>query len=110
MSLIVAPEPMPLSADADGVVRVGSTSVTLDTVVAAFRDGASAEAIAEQYRSLQLDQVYTVLGYYLRHQAEVDTYLERRSQEAARVRQENEALFPPIGVRDRLLARRSHQG
>lgn len=104
------PEPVPLSADADGVVRVGGTRVTLDTLVAAFREGATAEAIAEQYPSLQLGQIYTVLGYYLCHQNEVDAYLQRRRQEAARVRQENETRFPPLGIRERLLARRSPQG
>jgi uncharacterized protein (DUF433 family) len=104
------PEPVPLSTDADGVVRVGGTRVTLDTLVAAFREGATAEAIAEQYPSLQLGQIYTVLGYYLCHQNEVDAYLQRRRQEAAQVRQENETRFPPLGIRERLLARRSSQG
>lgn len=110
MSLVVAPEPIPIAADADGVVRVGGTRVTLDTVVAAYREGATAETIAEQYPSLQLDQVYTVIGYYIRHQNEVNEYLERRRRVAAQVRQENEVRFPPIGIRDRLLARRASQG
>lgn len=100
------PEPVPLSTDADGAVRVGGTRVTLDTLVAAFREGATAETIAERYPSLQLGQVYTVLGYYLCHQSEVDAYLQRRRQEAAQVRQENEARFSPLGIRQRLLARR----
>ncbi len=34
-----------LSRDADDVIRVGGTRVTLDTVVGAYRDGASAEEI-----------------------------------------------------------------
>jgi uncharacterized protein (DUF433 family) len=106
----ILPEPVPLSTDADGVVRIGNTRVTLDTVVAAFREGATPETIAEQYPSLPLDQVYTVIGYYIRHQEEVNEYLERRRQAAAQVRQENEARFPPVGLRDRLLARRSSEG
>lgn len=106
----IPPEPVPLSTDADGVVRIGGTRVTLDTVVTAFREGATAETIAEQYPSLQLDQVYTVIGYYIRHQDEVNEYLEQRRQAAARVRQENEARFPPVGIRERLLARRPSQG
>ena len=110
MSLVVAPEPIPIATDADGVVRIGGTRVTLDTVVAAYREGATAETIAEQYPSLQLDQVYTVIGYYIRHQTEVNEYLERRRQTAAQVRQENETRFPPVGIRDRLLARRASQG
>ena len=78
MSLMVMPEPVPLAADRDGVMRVGGTRVTLDTVVAAFREGATAEEITQQYPSLQLADVYAVIGYYLRHQPEVDDYLRER--------------------------------
>lgn len=110
MSLAVAAEPVPLTTDADGIVRIGGTRVTLETLVAAYREGATPETIAEQYPSVQLRDLYTVIGYYLGHQAEVDAYLQRRRQEADRVRQENEIRFPPLGIRDRLLARRTPQG
>ena len=43
MSLSIAVEPLPLSKDADGVVRVGGTRVTLDTLVEAFHEGLTAE-------------------------------------------------------------------
>src|SRR5438552_17665553 len=110
MSLSLTMEAPPLVSDADGVVRVGSTRVTLDPVVQAFREGITAEAIVEQYPSLPLSEVYSAIGYYLRPQTKVDAYLRDREQFAAQVRQENEARFNPIGVRDRLLARRGHQG
>ena len=102
-----ATEVVPLRADADGVLRVGKTRVTLDTVVAAFSDGATAEEIAQRYPSLDLADVYQVIGYYLRRPTEVEAYLRRRRAKAARVRRENEARFDPRGVRDRLLARRT---
>jgi len=110
MSLAIITEPLPLMTDADGVVRVGQTRVTLDTVVAAFQDGATAEEIVQQYPSLQLADVYVVIGYYLRKQAEVDAYLRQRQQQADEIRRQNEARFDPAGVRDRLLARRSRHG
>jgi len=110
MSLAIVTEPLPLMIDKDGVVRVGHTRVTLDTVVAAFRDGATAEEIVQQYPSLQLADVYAVIGYYLRQQAEVDAYLRQRQQQAGDIRSQNEARFDPTGVRDRLLARRSRHG
>lgn len=106
MSLLVTAEPVPLASDADGVVRVGSTRVTLDTVVAAFREGMTPEGIVEQYPSLQLAQVYSVIGYVLNHRAEVEAYLCERQRRADAVRQKNEACFDPTGVRGRLLARR----
>ena len=110
MSLAVATESTSLVTDADGVIRIGSTRVTLDTLVGAFRDGATAEIIAQQYPSLALADVYTAIGYYLRNQSEVDAYLQKRRQEAVHVRQQNEAKFSPVGVRERLLARRKAQG
>jgi uncharacterized protein (DUF433 family) len=110
MPFAVVTDPIPLVTDADGVVRIGKTRVTLDTVVAAFLEGAMAEEIIQQYPSLQLADVYSVIGYYLRHQAEVDAYLQERQHRAAEVRQENEKRFNPIGVRERLLARRTQPG
>ncbi len=105
MPLVIGAEPIPLIIDRDGVVRVGGTRVTLDTVVAAFHDGATAEEIVQQYPSLHLADVYAVIGYYLRHQREIEAYLQERQQYAETVRRENEARFDPHGVRDRLLAR-----
>lgn len=94
---------------ADGVVRVGATRVTLETVVAAFREGATAEEIAQQYPTLGLADVYSVIGYYLRHRAEVESYLRDRQRQSAQARRENEARLDPSGVRDRLVTRRDRQ-
>ena len=102
-------ETLPLETGADGVVCVGKTRVTLDTIIMAFTDGATAEEIAQQYPSLQLADIYSVIGYYLRHRSEVEAYLRQRAQQAEHVRQQNEARFDPSGVRDRLLARRPSQ-
>ena len=49
MTLAISIEPAPLAVDADGVVRVGGTRVTLDTVVASFNEGATAGEIGFQY-------------------------------------------------------------
>jgi uncharacterized protein (DUF433 family) len=108
-TLLIETEPIPLEADADGVVRVGGTRVTLDTVVAAFKDGATAEEIVYQYPSLNLADVYSVVGYYLQRRSDVEAYLRQRQQEMGKVREQNEARFDPCGIRDRLLARRAEQ-
>ncbi len=107
MSLSPTTEPVPLKPDRDGVARVGSTRVTLDSVVAAFREGATAEGIAQQYPSLRLADVYSVVGFYLRHRGEVEEYFRERERRTGEVRRENEDRFDPEGVRDRLMARRS---
>lgn len=102
-------EPVPLRVDEDGVARVGKTRVPLDTVVAAFRLGETAEGIVESYPTLRLADVYQVLGYYLLHRDAVDAYVAGREHEAARLREEIEADFDPTGVRARLLARRASE-
>ena len=107
MILSSATEIMPLEVDTHGIVYVGKTRITLDTVVAAFTEGATAEEIVQQYPSLQLADVYHVIGYYLRHPTEVEAYLQQRREQIDTVRQQNEARFDPQGVRDRLLARRA---
>lgn len=100
-------QPAPLAADDDGVLRVGGTRVSLDTVLAAFQAGCDAEAIRLKYPALKVDDIYAVMVYYLWNRAAIDRYLAERRRLAEQVRRENEARFPPDGVRERLLARRS---
>ncbi len=107
MALLTMSELIPLHTNANGVICVGGTRVTLDTVFAAFSDGATAEEITQQYPSLNLADVYSVIGYCLRCSEEVQNYLQQRQAQASAVRQQNEARFDPAGVRERLLARRA---
>ncbi|MEW6405687.1 MAG: DUF433 domain-containing protein [Chloroflexota bacterium] len=107
MTLVIETQPLPLMLDDDGVVRVSGTRVTLDTIIYAFLDGATAEEIAQQYPSLSLPDVYSVLGYYLNQTAKVNRYLQRREEFTKNVKQQNESRFDPTGVRERLLARRT---
>jgi uncharacterized protein (DUF433 family) len=106
----LAPKAPPLRVDEDGVLRVGGTRVTLDTVIGAFDEGATAEEIAMRYDALDLADIYTVIGYYLENQDEVEGYLNRRRQQADEVRREIETRSPQKGLRDRLLARRRSGG
>jgi uncharacterized protein (DUF433 family) len=106
-TLVIESGPIPLETDADGVVRVGGTRVTLETVVAAFKEGATAEEIVCQYPSLNLADVYSVIGYYLQRQADVEAYLHQRQQQGDMVRAQNETRSDPQGIRERLLARRA---
>lgn len=100
-------ELMPLQLDADGVMRVGGTRVTLDTVIAIFEQGATAEEIVQRFPTLNLADVYFAIGYYLRHRAEVDNYLNERQHRSNQVRAQNTARSNQQGLRERLLARRT---
>ena len=110
MSLLIESPPVPLDTDLDDVVRVGHTRVTLDTVVGAFKEGATAEEIVWQYPSLSLADVYAVIGYYLQRQSEVGAYLAQRQQIADQACEQNEARFNQQGIRERLLARQTNTG
>lgn len=97
-------EPPPLRTE-NGMIYVGRTRVPLDTVVGAYRDGADAEQIVLSYDSLELADVHAVISYYLRHQDEVQAYLEQGKQIAVEIRRENELRSPSAGLRARLMAR-----
>lgn len=96
----------PLREDSGGAIRVGKTRVTLDTVVYAFKGGNSAEEIIDQYPSLKLADVVEVIAYYLRNRDDVEGYLRLREEEAAELRRKIEAEYNPVGLREKLLARR----
>lgn len=106
MTLTVEAESIPVMVDQDGAARVAGTRVTLDTIVSFYNQGLSAEDIRNGFPSVSLADVYTTIGYYLRHRSEVEAYLYERKRSAAEVRRENEARFDPRGIRERLLARR----
>ena len=76
--------------DENGVYRVGTTHVMLDSVVAAFRQGHSAETIRQEYPALNLEAVYGSIAFYLANTVEVDAYLTRQNEvwESARTRAE----------------------
>jgi len=106
MAEALATEPIPLVVGPDGVMRVRGTRVTLETVLAAFTEGATAEEIARQYPAVSLADVYQVIGYSLRHSPELEPYLVRRRHDIRETRSANECKWAPAGIRDRLLARR----
>ena len=101
------PHPPPLRTEADGTVRVGGSRVTLDTVIHAFNDGASLEAIVDMYPSLSLIDVYAVVTYYLWNGDAVDAYLAEQQSRGAEIRASIESRFPKNGYREKLLARRT---
>ncbi|MFZ1643839.1 MAG: DUF433 domain-containing protein [Candidatus Contendobacter sp.] len=107
MSTPTTTEIIPVITDRDGVMRILHTRVTLDTLIDAFEDGATAEEIAQQYPTVSLADIYSVIGYYLRRHAEIEAYLARRRQAAQQIRQQNEARFNPTNIRARLQARRT---
>src|SRR5690242_10233836 len=104
MTIAIQPEAPPLRTDPDGTIRVGGSRVVLDLVVDAYLDGASPEAIAEMYPTLDLADTYGAIGFYLRHREEVDAYVAERAKRADQFRQRIENSQSKVNeIRDRLL-------
>ena len=101
-------EAIPLAMDSHGVYRVGGSRVTLDLVVRAFNRGATAEEIVQDFPTLKLPDVYQVIGYYLKHSAELAEYFKKRERDQDELL-EAHPEWSPRGLRERLLARRKSQ-
>jgi uncharacterized protein (DUF433 family) len=65
MSALPTTAIVPLFTDPHGAIRVRGTRVTLDTIVTAFRAGATAEEIAQKFPTVALADVYQVIAHYL---------------------------------------------
>ncbi len=106
MTIALHADPVPLRVDESGTIRVGSSRVTLDVLLADYRSGLSPEEIVRQLDTLDLADVYAAIAYYHRHRREVDEYLSRREADAEALRRDIEARQPD---REELKARLSAQ-
>lgn len=94
---------LPLHTDAQGVVRVSGTRVTLDVILARYLLGESPETIHAGFPVVPLADLYAVIGYYLANRPTVDAYLAEGAVD--RRHADIEATYPQPTKAD-LLARR----
>ena len=106
-SLALEQEAPPLHQDAHGVIRVGQTRVTLESVISLFEQGASAEEISLRYDVLDLHDVYATLSYFLGHRQEIKEYLDRARQASLGARRDAEHRSPTAQIRERLTRHRN---
>lgn len=78
----------------DGAYRVAGTRVSLDSVVYAFRRGASPESIQRSYPLLSLEQIYGAIAFYLAHEEEIDRYLSEGEREFVELRRATREAHP----------------
>jgi len=78
--------------------------MALDVVVRAFNRGATAEEIVQKFPSLELSDVYQVIGYYLKYRTELCEYFKTRELEEQALLADHPE-WSPAGLRDRLMAR-----
>ena len=107
MNLQLTPLAPGLRIDDAGVARVGESRVTLDTLVAAYHDGSTAEEIVQQFPTLLLSDVHAAIAYVLTHGSEVHAYLQQRQTAAENIRTQAQQISDQRAVRERLLARQA---
>ena len=88
-------QPPPLYETDQGAIRVQGTRVSLDTVIACFSQGYTAEDIVRSFDTLKLRDVYAIIAYYLDNKEAVDAYIKRQEEKGKEIRRKFEALSPP---------------
>ena len=75
----------------------------LDSIIASFEQGHSAETIQQQYPALTLEEVYGAIAWYLANPDEVSQYLERQQAVWSQWRAKAAAQPSPVAQRLRAL-------
>ena len=91
MSKVETTMTVPLTTTEFGTIRVGSSRVSLDSVVHHYKQGATAERIAESFPSVDLADIYAVIAYYLANRESVEEYLKRQEADADALQQQIES-------------------
>jgi len=107
MATLTETLPKPVRMDSYGVLRVGNTRVSLDSVVYGFNRGEDAATIQRNFDTLSLAEVHGAISYYLHNKEKVDVYLAEQENEFERMRAEHEAKYSPKITREMLLARKN---
>ena len=81
-------------AQQEGKYLITGTRVSLDSVVYAFRRGASPESIRRSFPSLTLEQIYGAITFYLANQEAIDQYLLDGEAEDEKLRAASRAAHP----------------
>ena len=78
----------------DGGYWIRGSRVSFDSIVTAFKNGHHAELIQESFPSLDQEQVYGAITFYLAHRDQVDAYLAEGEAAFERDRQRARAADP----------------
>jgi uncharacterized protein (DUF433 family) len=97
---------VPIEKDRHGVFRMKGSRVTLSSVIASFKDGATAEEIVQQFSTLSLPDIYLVIGFYLSNRQQVESHLKAQHVKADRTRRKIERNQDISELRTRLAAKR----
>jgi uncharacterized protein (DUF433 family) len=80
----------------EGGWRIADSRVSLDSVVLAYWDGKSPEAIVEEFPTLSDEQVYGAIAFYLHNRQEIDEYLSQQESKWQQLATESNANSGPL--------------
>jgi len=80
----------------NGAYRIANTRVSLDSVVYAFREGKTPEQILDSFPSLNLEQVYGAIAFYLANKQMINEYLNQGEIEFEKLRQQWRVKNAPL--------------
>ena len=78
-----------------GQLRIDGTRITVSQIVVWYKQGYTAEEIADRYPHLTLAHVYTALAYYHANREEIEAELAAEQAEAERLEQEHTDSLKP---------------
>ena len=92
----------------DGNLYVGSSRVTLDSVIIPWQTGQTPEAIHADFPTVPLAEIYGAIAYYLEHRDEVDAWLREGEELYERQRAARQAATPEFYARMRERMAQAH--
>ena len=74
-----------------GRIRIDGTRITVHRIVVLYKQGQSAEAIAQTYPHLSLGQIYTALAWYHANREEIESELADADAEYDQLKQQDDS-------------------
>src|SRR4051794_32205058 len=73
----------------EGGWRIAGSRVSLDSLVHAYWEGQSPEAIAEDFPTLSLEKIHGAIAFYLHNRTIIDAYLASQHSRWEQLRKES---------------------
>ena len=100
----------PVRHDAAGMLRVGNTRVTLDTIVNAYEAGATVLDICLDYDAVTLSEISAAIDFYLHHKQVLEPYFTSRAQASTAALSDISIRQATSLIRNQLLTRKTIGG
>ncbi len=102
------PDTVPLQYR-DRAIRVTDSRITLDIIVGWLEMGDTPADIQDKYPWFTLEQINSIIAWYLANRAEVDEYIREGEVEAEKLRLEIESWPQNIALREKELRLRAQR-